>query len=633
MSVRVLSEHDVYRLLPVADCIEPMEEVLAALAREELYNPLRFVVRPPDEPTLMGLMPAHRGGDDPVYALKTVCIAPGNAARGLDSHQGFVALFDGETGATRALVNAGAITAIRTAAVTAVATRLLARPRLRTLAILGSGTQGRSHLEAMRAVLPFEEVRVWSRTPGNAAKLDGVEEVATPEEAVRGADVVVTVTSAREPIVRREWLAEGAHVNAVGSSIPTTRELDTETMAAAALFVDRRESTLNEAGDYLFPMREGAIGPEHIRAEIGELLIGAAEGRRSDSELTVFKSLGLAVEDLGRGRGGAGPRDGRGRRRRGRPLIPLDEILRARETIAGIAVRTPLLPLDVDADASIYLKLETLQPVNSFKIRGAGNAILQATDDELAGGVVTASAGNMAQGVAYAARLRGVPATIVVPEGAPETKVAAIERFGGRVVSLPYDDWWRILVEGRYEGSDGLFVHPVDNLRVMAGNGTIGLEILEDLPSVDAIIVPYGGGGLITGIASAVKASRPDVRFYAVEPETGAPVSATLASGSPAEVDYVRSFVDGAGSRSLIPGVWEHASTLIDGAFAVPLDDAAAAIRTIAERMRVIAEGAGALATAAAMAGKAGAGNVVCIVSGGNIDPRVLARILAGETP
>ncbi len=271
--------------------------------------------------------------------------------------------------------------------------------------------------------------------------------------------------------------------------------------------------------------------------------------------------------------------------------------------------------------------------MNSFKIRGAGNAILQATDAELAEGVVTASAGNMAQGVAYAARLRGVPATIVVPDGAPETKLAAIRRFGGRIVSLPYDEWWRVIVEGRYEGAGGLFVHPVDDVRVMAGNGTIGLEILEDLPAVDAIVVPYGGGGLISGIASAVKATRPDVAFYSVEPETGAPAAAALATGTPAEVEYVRSFVDGAGSRSLIPGVWERASALIDGAFAVPLDDAAAAIRLIAERMRVIAEGAGALATAAALAGRAGSGTVVCIVSGGNIDLRVLGRILAGETP
>jgi threonine dehydratase len=289
--------------------------------------------------------------------------------------------------------------------------------------------------------------------------------------------------------------------------------------------------------------------------------------------------------------------------------------------------------LDVDADARIWLKLETLQPVNSFKIRGAGNAVLQATDDELAGGVVTASAGNMAQGVALAARLRGVPATIVVPEGAPETKLAAVRRFGGDVVAVPYDDWWRVLVDGRYEGADGLFVHPVDDARVMAGNGTIGLELLEDLPDVDAVIVPYGGGGLVTGIASAVKAQRPDVRVYAVEPETGAPASAALATGVPAEVEYARSWVDGAGSRAVIPNVWKHASELLDGAFAVSLDDAAAAVRVIAERVRVIAEGAGALAVAAAVAGRAGGGNVACIVSGGNIDPLVLARILEGETP
>jgi len=298
MTVRVLSEHDVRRLLPVADCIEPMRQVLAALAREELYNPLRSVVRPPGAGTLMGLMPAHRSRPAPVYSLKTVCIAPGNAARGLDSHQGFVALFDGETGQTRALVNAGAITAIRTAAVSAVATQLLARPDSTTLAILGTGTQGRSHLEAMRAVLPFDRIRVWSRTPGHASRLEGVEEAASAEEAVRGADVIVTATSAPEPVVERDWLADGVHVNAVGSSIPTTRELDTATMADAALYVDRRESTLNEAGDYLFPAREGAIGPDHIRGEIGELLIGAAEGRRSPREITVFKSLGLGAEDL-----------------------------------------------------------------------------------------------------------------------------------------------------------------------------------------------------------------------------------------------------------------------------------------------------------------------------------------------
>jgi ornithine cyclodeaminase len=295
VSVRVLDENAVRRLLPPDECEAAMAEALAALARGELHNPLRFVVRPPGEPSLLGLMPAHRSGSSPLWALKAVAIFPGNSARGLDSHQGFVALFDGETGETRALVNAGAITAVRTAAVSAVATRLLAREGARTLAILGAGIQGRAHLDALREVRPFERIVVWSRS---GRGLDGAETVATAEEAVRAADVVVTATSSPEPILERGWLRAGAHVNAVGSSIPTARELDTATVRDAALFVDRRESTINEAGDYLFAARDGAVGPEHVRAEIGELLIGAAEGRRSDDELTLFKSLGLAVEDL-----------------------------------------------------------------------------------------------------------------------------------------------------------------------------------------------------------------------------------------------------------------------------------------------------------------------------------------------
>jgi ornithine cyclodeaminase len=277
------------------ECIEVMAGALAALARGEVHNPLRFVVRPTGESSLLGLMPAHRGGDAPLWALKAIAIFPSNAERGLDLHQGFVTLFDGETGETRAIMNAGGITAVRTAAVSGVATRLLAREPGGTLAILGAGIQARSHLEAMRAVHDFERVVVWSRTPG---RIDGVEEVASAEEALRDADVVVTATSAAEPILTRSWLKPGVHINAVGSSIPTTRELDTATMRDAALFVDRRESTINEAGDFLFPQREGAIGPEDIRAEIGELLIGTGEGRRSAEELTVFKSLGLAVEDL-----------------------------------------------------------------------------------------------------------------------------------------------------------------------------------------------------------------------------------------------------------------------------------------------------------------------------------------------
>jgi threonine dehydratase len=313
-------------------------------------------------------------------------------------------------------------------------------------------------------------------------------------------------------------------------------------------------------------------------------------------------------------------------------VIPLEEIRRAREVLAGVAVPTPVVRLDVDSGAEIWLKLELLQPVRSFKIRGAGNAVLQASDEELAGGVLTASAGNMAQGLAYAARLRGVQATIVVPEHAPQTKLDAIGRYGGRVIKVPYDEWWNTMVTGSYPGVDGLFVHPVDNDRVMAGNGTIGLELLDQLDDFDTVVVPYGGGGLVTGIASAVKAVRPDVRFYAAEPATGAPVAATLAAGAPTAVEYTPSFVDGSGSRELIPRVWEHASRLLDGAFAVPLEQVAAAVRLVVERARVVPEGAGALSVAAALEHDLGR-KVVCVISGGNIDTGVLARILAGETP
>jgi ornithine cyclodeaminase/alanine dehydrogenase-like protein (mu-crystallin family) len=298
VSVRILSGNDIRGLLPMGDCIDAMAEVLASLARDELYNPLRSIIFPPGEKTGMGLMPSFRSGDRAAYALKAIVVAPENRSRGLDSHQGFVALFDGVTGVPKALLDASTITEIRTAAVSGVATRLLARPESKTLAILGAGTQARSHLEAMREVLPIEHVRAWSRTPGSVAELDGVEEAGSAEEAIRGADVVVTATAAREPIVERAWLADGTHINAVGSSIKTTRELDTATVVASSLFVDRRESTFNEAGDYLFPLQEGAIGPDHIKGEIGEVLVGAVEGRRSDSELTLFKSLGIGVEDL-----------------------------------------------------------------------------------------------------------------------------------------------------------------------------------------------------------------------------------------------------------------------------------------------------------------------------------------------
>ncbi len=310
-------------------------------------------------------------------------------------------------------------------------------------------------------------------------------------------------------------------------------------------------------------------------------------------------------------------------------MIELAAIEAARARIADVAVRTPLHRLRIDdAPAEIHLKLETLQPINSFKIRGAANAIRSAPASARRQGLLTASAGNMAQGVAWVARELGLPATIAVPDHAPQTKLAAIERLGGRVLKMPYEDWWQAIVTSRIEGVQGLFVHPVQDEAVMAGNGTIGLEILEDLPDPDAIVIPFGGGGLTVGIASAIKALAPQTKIYTAEPETGAALSAALAAGAPTEVDYRVSFVDGAGSRRVLDTMWPRLAPLVDGAFAVPIADAQAAVRTLAERVRVIAEGAGALATAAALAGRAGAGKVVCIVSGGNIDLDKLAQIL-----
>lgn len=307
MKILILNHAEVERLLPMGECVEVMAEALRDLSAGQMHQPLRTVVRPPDAIGLMGLMPAYRAGDRTIYGLKAVCVFPGNTALGKDAHQGSVMLFSAATGELLALLNASAITAIRTGAVSAVATRLLAREDAGDLAILGAGVQARSHLAALACVRPLRRVRVASRAPERArAFVDEfaaqhpfpVEVAASAEEAVRGADLIVTATTAAEPILRREWIAPGAHINAVGSSIPTTREIDTATLAAASLFVDRRESTLNESGDYLFAMREGAIGPEHIRAEVGELLLGTKPGRAAPGELTLFKSLGLAVEDL-----------------------------------------------------------------------------------------------------------------------------------------------------------------------------------------------------------------------------------------------------------------------------------------------------------------------------------------------
>ncbi|HEY2972317.1 MAG TPA: ornithine cyclodeaminase family protein, partial [Pyrinomonadaceae bacterium] len=307
MKTLVLSHAQVLELLPIKECIAVMREALIALAAGEAHQPLRTIIRPPDASGVMGLMPAYMSGGRAAFGLKAICVFPGNPAKGKDAHQGAVLLFSADTGDLLAIMNASAITAIRTASVSAVATDLLARLDACNLAIIGSGVQARSHLVAMSQVRIIKRCRIASRHIEHARKFSEemrpdfsfrLEPVKTVDEALEGADLIVTATTAVEPIVRREWLLPGAHLNLVGSSTPNAREVDSETMAAASLFVDRRESTINEAGDYLFAVRDGVIGPDHISAEIGEVLRGDKPGRTSSEEITLFKSLGLAVEDL-----------------------------------------------------------------------------------------------------------------------------------------------------------------------------------------------------------------------------------------------------------------------------------------------------------------------------------------------
>ena len=310
---------------------------------------------------------------------------------------------------------------------------------------------------------------------------------------------------------------------------------------------------------------------------------------------------------------------------------PIAAIEAAVARVAGFAVRTPLLQLHHEGRGRIYLKLENLQPIGSFKLRGAANAMGIADEALLADGVYTASAGNMAQGVAWVARERGLPCQVVVPDHAPRTKLDAIERLGGKVLPVSFDDWWQVIVSHQFDGLPGHFIHPVADPAVIAGNGTIGLEILEDLPEVDTVVVPYGGGGLISGIASALEARKPGVRVLAAEVATAAPLAASLAAGEPVAVDYTPSFVDGIGGKGLLPEMWPLVSRLVAGSCVVTLEQIASAIRLMVERLSVVAEGAGAAALAAALSGKAGEGNVVCVVSGGNIDSGKLAAILRGE--
>jgi threonine dehydratase len=310
-------------------------------------------------------------------------------------------------------------------------------------------------------------------------------------------------------------------------------------------------------------------------------------------------------------------------------VISLATIQEARGVIAKTAIRTPLVRLNVDsAPAEIYLKLENLQPIGSFKLRGAANAIAHLSPAQLQRGVVTASAGNMAQGVAWCARSLGIPCTVIAPDTAPDAKVHAIERLGGRVIKVPFGDWWRAFAERAFPGVEGMFIHSFDDPHVMAGNGTIALEILEDLPEPDAIVIPWGGGGLTCGIASAIGELRPRCRIFAAEVETAAPLAASLAAGGPTEVDYQPSWVDGIGAKAVFPQMFERARNLIDGSLVAHLNSVAEALRLLITRNHVVAEGAGACSVACALAAKAGSGKIVCIVSGGNIDPAKLARIL-----
>jgi threonine dehydratase len=310
------------------------------------------------------------------------------------------------------------------------------------------------------------------------------------------------------------------------------------------------------------------------------------------------------------------------------PHATVDAATDARQNIQGFAIRTPLVRLNSD-EVEVYLKLESLQPIGSFKIRGAANAMAKTSPEQLAKGVFTASAGNMAQGVAYCARRMGIRATVITPDTAPETKLRAVERMGGRIIKVPFDQWWRTFETRTFPGIDATFIHAFDDPNVMAGNGTIGLELLEDLADVDTIVVPWGGGGLACGIAEVVKALKPSVRVWAAEAETGAPLAASLKAGSPQIVGYRPSFVDGIASKTVFPGMLKSAQRLLEGSIVMKLEEIAAVIKFVAERNRVIAEGAAACSVAAALSGKAGGGKIVAIVSGGNIDLKKFAELIA----
>jgi threonine dehydratase len=308
--------------------------------------------------------------------------------------------------------------------------------------------------------------------------------------------------------------------------------------------------------------------------------------------------------------------------------IGLQEIRQAAERIRSTVLRTPLLDLGERGGPPIYLKLENLQPTGSFKLRGAANSVAALDASALAAGLTTASAGNMARAVAWLAHRHGVPCTVVTPDTAPAAKLDPIRSLGAEVIAVPFDRWWQALMEGGHPALSGTFLHPFASTAMMAGNGTIGVELVEDLPELAAVVVPFGGGGLSSGIACAVKALRPDVRVFAAEVEGAAPLAASLSAGGPVSIERRRIWVDGIGSGGLHQPMWPLVTSVLDGSIVVSLDQVAAALRLMATRARVVAEGAGATALAAALCGEAGDGPVAAVISGGNIDPSLLAEIL-----
>ena len=329
-------------------------------------------------------------------------------------------------------------------------------------------------------------------------------------------------------------------------------------------------------------------------------------------------------------------------------LPTLRDIEGARERLVGLAVRTPLIRLPshespVTSQAArpshespvtnheLFLKLENLQPIGSFKLRGAGNAMRRMDPAGLRDGVCTASAGNMAQGVAWCARELGVPCRVIVPDRAPAAKVAAVKALGAEVIPVPFADWWRVMETHDTRGVPGAFIHPVENNDVMAGNGTIALEIMEDMPDVDTVTVPFGGGGLISGIGAGMAALKPDVRVVAAEVETAAPLRASLDAGEPRAINRIPTFVDGIGGASVLPAMWPLVRHVVKDSIVVTLEEIAEAVRVLVRQAHIVAEGAGAAALAAAR--KEGGSRVVCVISGGNIDPAVLATLLQGRLP